>query len=155
MELESLPTSSATPFPQLEWAPYVMDDFEKIRYLRARVCRHLAQTAQHRRDQVGRPLPTVCAMDQTTSFEALCFGDASTLCRPCVDCGLYTGRYCDYCHAADRLPDETWAPGQMTPLCSNCDDKRHECHFCAGKSWCTPPPSGMKPESAESMQMSA
>ena len=32
------------------------------------------------------------------NLEVLCVGDRALLCRPCVDCGLRTGRYCDFCH---------------------------------------------------------
>eukprot|EP00975_Prorocentrum_lima_P040090 8421035-Prorocentrum_lima.AAC.1 len=49
----------------------------------------------------------------------MCIRDS---CRPCVDCGLMTGRFCDWCLAADRLPGEVRAAGQMTPLCSHCDN---------------------------------
>ena len=97
-----------------------------------------ARSAAHR---------SLCAwtMSQAVPIEVLCAGDLKTLCRPCVDCGLITGRYCDYCYAEDRLPQETWAPGQMTPLCHKCDNARDMCHFCAGKLWCTPAPSGPPP----------
>ena len=47
----------------------------------------------------------------------ICASDQETLVRPCVDCGQMTGRFCDYCYAADRCPDERWAPNQLTPLC--------------------------------------
>ena len=66
------------------------------------------------------------------ALEILCFGDTETLTRPCVDCGRYTGRYCDYCLAANRIPSETWAPGQATPLCSSCDGRYDKCHYCRG-----------------------
>ena len=84
-----------------------------------------------------------------SSMQVLCHDDTKTLCRPCVDCGLYTGRYCDFCQAESRLPNEVWARGQMTPLCSVCDNQRRRCHFCAGKAWVTPPPNGRPPESEE------
>ena len=58
--------------------------------------------------------------------------------RPCVDCGLVTGSFCDYCEAAKRCPDEEWATHQMTPLCTKCDRKWHACHFCRGQQWCVP-----------------
>ena len=63
--------------------------------------------------------------------------DPTILMRECVDCGLRTGRFCDYCRAEDRFPagDATrrgWAPGQRTPLCSFCDNSRDGCHFCLG-----------------------
>ena len=74
-------------------------------------------------------------------IEVIAIGDKDMLCRPCVDCGKKTGRFCDYCKAADRLPDERWAHGQLTPLCSDCDNEHDQCHFCRGQLWCTPPPS--------------
>ena len=67
-------------------------------------------------------------------------GSEEMLLRPCVDCGLVTGSYCDHCLAVDRCPAEEWAKGQMTPLCTLCDDKSKACHFCRGMAWCTPPP---------------
>ena len=57
-----------------------------------------------------------------TMLGVLAYGDQEMLTRPCVDCGLLTGRFCDWCFAADRLPNEEWADGQMTPLCSDCDN---------------------------------
>ena len=66
-------------------------------------------------------------------------GTKEVLCRPCVDCGLVTGNFCDWCKGEDRLPEEYWAPGQMTPLCTHCDKKRNACHFCRGEIWCVPP----------------
>ena len=66
------------------------------------------------------------------TLEVLCLGDTETLRRPCADCGHYTGRYCDYCLAANRIPSETWAPGQATPFCSSCDDNYDGCHYCRG-----------------------
>ena len=61
--------------------------------------------------------------------EVISFGNME-LARPCVDCGVLTGCYCDFCYAMDRLPSETWAPGQATPLCTSCDRKHDKCHFC-------------------------
>ena len=75
-----------------------------------------------------------------SSFEVLACGDEATLFRPCVDCGLWTGRFCDYCYAADRVPSEKWADGQLTPLCSRCDNEYDSCHFCRGLYWCQPRP---------------
>ena len=77
----------------------------------------------------------------------LCFGDPKTLKRPCVDCGLVTGRFCDgpkgesgpQCFASEKVPDERWVQNQRTPLCSHCDNKHGKCHFCRGLLWCTPP----------------
>ena len=43
--------------------------------------------------------------------------------RPCVDCGLVTGSYCDKCLAKDRMASEEWIPNQSTPLCTFCDSK--------------------------------
>ena len=73
-------------------------------------------------------------------MQVLAMGSPAMLNRPCVDCGLFTGRFCDRCLASDRMPAEVWADGQMTPLCSNCENKHQACHFCRGASWCTPPP---------------
>ena len=74
-----------------------------------------------------------------TPMEVLAWGDKEMLCRPCVECGLMTDRFCDYCRARDRCPSEEWADGQMTPLCLYCDNKYDACHFCRGLSWCRPP----------------
>ena len=63
-------------------------------------------------------------------MQVLAWGDENMLARPCVDCGLKTGCYCDHCRACDRCPKEEWADGQMTPLCSNCDNEHGACHFC-------------------------
>ena len=84
------------------------------------------------------------AMTPTPSvpMEVHCFGEPSMLYRTCVDCGLYTGCYCDYCQAADRMPTAAWAAGQMTPLCSHCDRKHDMCHYCRQTQWCVPPPKG-------------
>ena len=60
------------------------------------------------------------------------FGAPHLLCRPCVDCGLYTGNFCDHCQAVDRTPAEEWVPGQHTPLCTKCDWLFASCHFCRG-----------------------
>ena len=38
--------------------------------------------------------------------------------RPCVDCGLRTGSYCDHCRARARIPSEIWGANQATPQCS-------------------------------------
>ena len=54
--------------------------------------------------------------------------------RPCVDCGVSTGNFCDGffddCFAALRLPDETWGENQRTPLCTQCEQKLTRCKFC-------------------------
>ena len=73
-------------------------------------------------------------------LEAFSFGSSGQLSRPCVDCGLITGSFCDFCKASDRCPKEKWQPNQMTPLCPYCDRKHKMCHFCRGQKWCVPPP---------------
>ena len=75
-------------------------------------------------------------------IEVLARGTEADFIRECVDCGQWTGRFCDYCLAADRIPGEKWADGQATPLCSLCDNSRDKCHYCFRKHWCTPPPWG-------------
>ena len=64
--------------------------------------------------------------------------DLEWLIRPCVDCGDKTGNFC-VCRAIDRLPREEWAAHLMTPLCTNCEAKHLECHFCRRQLWCIPP----------------
>ena len=103
-------------------------------------------------DGVGRCDPNVLT-DLAAGMEVVCTGTAKMLCRPCVDCGLYTGRYCDHCKAIERIPSEQWAEGQMTPLCSRCDWDSGKCRFCRGVTSCTPPGHGQKPlEEDESQQ---
>ena len=85
------------------------------------------------------------AMDQATGqLEVLAMGSVTMLCRPCVGCGLYTGRFCDHCLAKDRIPSEEWAHNQHMPLCSGCDLRWGACRFCRGVSSCTPPAHGPK-----------
>ena len=82
----------------------------------------------------GVEIQVLAAADDVTTT-------AMKLIRPCVDCGLWTGGFCDYCKAAaDRLPEEEWGANPMTPLCSVCDNKYDECHFCRGQPWRVPPP---------------
>ena len=69
-------------------------------------------------------------------------GQEGMLLRPCIDCGRWTGCFCDYCYAADRFPDEEWLPRQHTPICSVCDGRHGRCHRCRGLIWATPPPWG-------------
>ena len=57
-------------------------------------------------------------------------GDKAMLCRPCVDCGVKTSGFCDFCYAKDRLPNEKWADKQRTPLCIPCDRDYDKCRFC-------------------------
>ena len=61
-------------------------------------------------------------------MEVLAVGDAETLNRPCVDCSLVTGCFCDWCYAVERDPDSRWVLGQHTPLCTACDRKYGRCH---------------------------
>ena len=63
-------------------------------------------------------------------FHVVAVGDANILCRPCVDCGLMTGCFCDYCNAKERDPAGDYAEGQGTPLCTDCDKEFEMCHFC-------------------------
>ena len=70
-------------------------------------------------------------------------GQEHLLTRPCVDCGLRTGSFCDACLAADRFPEEEWVSGQHTPLCTICDSRNDGlCHLCRGLIWAVPPPHG-------------
>jgi len=93
-------------------------------------------------------------LDRNMELVVQAYGDKETLFRPCVDCGLMTGRFCDgleqgshaawqggFCSAQDRLPDEKWAVCQSTPLCSSCEVMFGACHFCRRVAWCTPPTS--------------
>ena len=66
------------------------------------------------------------------------FGELLT--RPCVDCGLTTGSFCDFCFAKDRMPEDVWAEGQRTPFCTRCDGAHEMCHYCRGQAWCVPAP---------------
>ena len=97
---------------------------------------------------------------------AVQFPGGPPLTRPCVDCGLLTGTFCDgdetgtlgrdgfICLARNRLPSgdavhREWNPGQRTPLCSKCDKERGNCHFCLGTSWVQPPPHDDGPQMEE------
>ena len=68
---------------------------------------------------------TIPAMtpEPSADFEVFAGGTEANLKRLCVDCGLITGRFCDFCLAEVRLPNEHWCDGQMTPLCSRCDNR--------------------------------
>ena len=80
-------------------------------------------------------------MGSGATMHILASGHSGMLFRACVDCGLITGCFCEYCLAAQRMPEETWAPNQCTPLCTKCDIKNHGiCHFCRGVAWVAPPP---------------
>ena len=100
------------------------------------------ETAE-REQEVFSHSSRLCAMPAKIPMEVFFFpqrGSEEMLCRPCVDCGLITGRFCDWCYAQDRDPNAEWAAGQLTPLCSKCDWKHGRCHYCRGLSWATPPP---------------
>ena len=85
--------------------------------------------------------------------------------RPCLECGLYTGGYCETlaqakagpkgtwqggtCFAAEVYPwrkgmdaKEKWTAGQRTPLCTSCEIRYGACRACRGVSGCTPPYKG-------------
>ena len=80
--------------------------------------------------------------DDHSNVQVLAVGDVAMLFCNCADCGVKTGWFCDTCLVENRFPDEEWAPRQMTPLCQLCDNERGACHFCLGKAWAVPPPSG-------------
>ena len=80
-------------------------------------------------------------MSGAASMQVLSCGTMDQLYRPCVDCGRWTGCYCDGCTAASRGLQDV-APNQMTPLCNTCDNKQGYCHFCLGLQWCGPQPWG-------------
>ena len=70
-------------------------------------------------------------------------GEIVSLLRPCVDCGLVTGSFCEAnCFAEDWLGSEVeeWNDNQFTPHCTHCEAKYKFCHFCLGKDWVTPEP---------------
>jgi hypothetical protein len=67
-------------------------------------------------------------------------GEPTDFIKPCVNCGLHTGSYCDGgeynaagpagpggpadgppCLAAERIPTEQWRAGQRTPFCTACE----------------------------------
>eukprot|EP00969_Alexandrium_andersonii_P017007 744799-Alexandrium_andersonii.AAC.1 len=83
----------------------------------------------------------------------MAWGSQEMLCRPCVDCGLETGNFCETmsqaghshwqggsCLAVRRVPDEVWAPGQRAPLRTYCEALYGACHFCRGVTWRRPQP---------------
>ena len=60
--------------------------------------------------------------------------------RPCVDCGLLTGCFCDFCYIAERYPCPEQDRLRHTPLCTRCDRENDDgCHYCRRVQWCTPP----------------
>ena len=72
--------------------------------------------------------------------------NSSTMCRPCTDCGLVTGCFCDKCCAQARRPPHwsthRWQPLTTSPLCTHCDKKWAACHHCRRVSACSPFPHG-------------
>ena len=64
------------------------------------------------------------------TLEVIALGHPKLLDRPCVDCGKKTGSFCDYCRAADRVPDELWADSRRMPLCTRCERRELACHYC-------------------------
>ena len=79
---------------------------------------------------------------EAANMEVYAWAESSSmLFRPCVDCGRYTGNFCENdCKAAIWVPAEQWASGQLTPHCTSCERKSVVCHFCRGVRWCTPFP---------------
>ena len=90
-------------------------------------------------------------------LQVLCVGDEEELMRPCVDCGLITGNFCETerqrghilwqggnCFVADHERGSDWAPYQRTPLCTKCEKLHGSCHFCRKVHSCTPPQHGGK-----------
>ena len=74
------------------------------------------------------------------SLEIKSWGDFETLCKPCVDCGKWTGNWCELeCLASACDPNGQSADGQITPHCTECDRKYGMCHFCRGLKWVQPP----------------
>ena len=75
-------------------------------------------------------------------------GSVEELARPCVECGLVTGNFCDEleyqrgfkCLAEQRIPSQRWVEGQRTPFCTHCEKKLGACYFCRGVPSCTPFP---------------
>ena len=70
-------------------------------------------------------------------------GKIVSLIRPCVDCGLLTGNFCEAdCFAEYWLGSklEDWNDNQFTSQCSACEQRYKCCHFCLGKAWATPEP---------------
>ena len=99
------------------------------------------QKQEHAEDDGGTrtmhisELEILAASDNTIPF-----------CRPCVECGLITGNFCDggitckydECLAANRISTEQWNKGQRTPLCTHCEARVRFCRFCRGVHGCTP-----------------
>ena len=116
-----------------------VDCFTSICCLPERANRHSRGQGSH----IVPCLPLQTLRHKMASTQALAYGDASDLlCRPCVDCGRVTERFCDGidndCFAAVRIPSEPWCEWQRTPLCGPCEQKHEACHFCRGVHSCRP-----------------
>ena len=70
---------------------------------------------------------------QVLSFSA----DPDTFKKPCIECGLITGNFCDgqtgECFAKDTIKDGKFEPGQRTPMCTKCEKKYRFCKVCRDK----------------------
>ena len=119
-------------------------------------CRTTERSAPTAPTLVGPALPTPAHTQDSTSFTNACLDNyldllhqepryadldagyerPTFLYRPCVDCGQKTGCFFDNCEAQERMPDQRWAKGQLTPLCTTCDAMRGACHLCLGL-YCT------------------
>ena len=80
------------------------------------------------------------------TLEVFAAGSVEDLPKPCVECGLVTGNFCDElelktgfkCLAEKRIPALSWVKGQRTPFCTGCERKLGSCYFCRGVPSCTP-----------------
>ncbi len=98
----------------------------------------------------GQRVPMCSTCEDQLKFCKFC---RSPPVRGCVDCGLRTGNWCGGrwsafrgCPADLHVPKEIWEVGQMTPLCTKCEDRWMFCRFCRGVSSCTPPDREMPQE---------
>ena len=113
----------------------------------------MAQATPTRRFRC-QPLGPDAALGATPTSKPLPFElvgyalDYRLLIRPCVDCGRWTGDYCegveeDDCFADLHMPGDAWAPDQRTPLCSVCEEESDACHYCREEAWARPKAWGM------------
>ena len=80
------------------------------------------------------------AVNNDNTMHVLAVGDEATLCRPCVDCGVKTERFCDFCYSLTKWLMRCGLDNQLVPLCSRCNWAHGACHFCRGLVWCMPRP---------------
>ena len=80
--------------------------------------------------------PLVTSGDLTADFK-LAYGTCDDLRRPCVDCGLYTGCFCDGL-PSPQLCRPKIGKGNRRP-CAPCDRRMEICHFCRGVPQITSP----------------